>query len=225
VIKKSAEKAKKKGFAKVVLYDTGESLVAALKNREIDSAVRGTLGAKKTIGSLKSDFKLERVYRIVLMVMAEKRLILLCPVGVDEGQSVDERMEMIKYGSEFLSKFKIEPKIGILSGGRLEDFGRHLAVDKTLMEGERLMSMTLDLGVSARHYGILLERAAKESNMLVAPDGISGNLIFRALNFFGGARGIGAPVVNLKEVFVDTSREKEDYCDSIALASALYIQK
>jgi predicted methyltransferase MtxX (methanogen marker protein 4) len=130
-------------------------------------------------------------------------------------------MELVNFGFELLSKFKIEPKVGVLSGGRLEDSGRHMKVDETLVSGEKLTSMALDSGISARHYGILLERAAKESNMLIGPDGITGNLIFRSLNYFGGAKGIGAPVVNLKKIIVDTSRDKNDYCDSIALASAL----
>ena len=90
-----------------------------------------------------------------------------------------------------------------------------------LLEGEKLTSMALDTGMQAKHFGILLEKAVESSNFVIAPDGITGNLIFRALHFFGGAKGIGAPVVNMDKLFVDTSREKEDYTASIALASAL----
>ena len=37
----------------------------------------------------------------------------------------------------------------------------------------------------------------------------------------GGAKALGAPVVNTDKVFIDTSRAKTDYRDSIALAMRL----
>ncbi|MDD3398769.1 MAG: methanogen marker protein 4, partial [Candidatus Methanomethylophilaceae archaeon] len=58
-------------------------------------------------------------------------------------------------------------------------------------------------------------------NMIIAPDGMSGNIIFRALHFVGGCKALGAPVLNLEKVFVDTSRVKSDFQDSIALALRL----
>ena len=45
--------------------------------------------------------------------------------------------------------------------------------------------------------------------------------MFRTLHFVGGAQALGAPVVNSDKVFVDTSRVKTDYRDSIALARKL----
>jgi putative methanogen marker protein 4 len=211
VITKSVECARDKGFADVVQYADAEKLVKALKSGEIEAAVRGNLGAGEVLSCLKTEFGLKKVLRIAFLVFERDRVVLLAPVGVDEGYEIEERMELVNFGFELLSKFKIEPKVGVLSGGRLEDSGRHMKVDETLVSGEKLTSMALDSGISARHYGILLERAAKESNMLIGPDGITGNLIFRSLNYFGGAKGIGAPVVNLKKIIVDTSRDKNDY--------------
>ena len=130
-------------------------------------------------------------------------------------------MELITRGCELLGKFKVEPKVGVLSGGRLDDFGRGLKIDETLTQGEELTRLALEKGIRAEHFGILLENAFKESDLVISPDGISGNLIFRALHFFGGVKGMGAPVVNIHKVFVDTSRAKKDYSNSISLASAL----
>jgi len=61
--------------------------------------------------------------------------------------------------------------------------------------------------------------------MIIGPDGISGNLIFRTLHFLGEGRALGAVVLNIDRVFVDTSRAKGSYVDSIALASALVGKK
>nr|HML26066.1 methyltransferase [Methanomethylovorans sp.] len=61
----------------------------------------------------------------------------------------------------------------------------------------------------------------KEANFLIAPDGISGNLIFRTLVFLGCGDGMGAPILMDKYVFVDTSRVGGHYAKAIMVAGAL----
>jgi predicted methyltransferase MtxX (methanogen marker protein 4) len=58
---------------------------------------------------------------------------------------------------------------------------------------------------------------------VIAPDGITGNLIFRTLALLGGGRGHGAPVVNIDRIFVDTSRASADYTNAIMLAKSLVL--
>ena len=67
---------------------------------------------------------------------------------------------------------------------------------------------------AARHF-------AEESDLVLAPDGVSGNLIFRTLHFVGGHEAYGAPVVNIPRVFVDTSRAKADFSAAVLLAAGL----
>lgn len=221
VIGKSAELVIKEGYAEVEIFNEAQSLVSALKKGNIQGALRGTLEAREVINSLKSEFKIEKILRIAFFVMKDERLVLLAPVGIDEGEGIEEKLELISEGCELLMKFNVEPKIGILSGGRLEDMGRDLKIDESLLLGEELTKLTKEKGIYAEHFGILLENAFKDSDIVISPDGITGNLMFRALHFFGGAKGIGAPIVNLDKIFIDTSRAKKDYSTSIALASAL----
>ena len=35
--------------------------------------------------------------------------------------------------------------------------------------------------------------------MLIAPDGISGNLVFRTLHFLGGGKALGAPILQHRQ--------------------------
>jgi predicted methyltransferase MtxX (methanogen marker protein 4) len=128
---------------------------------------------------------------------------------------------MITLGSEHISRLGINPVIGVLSGGRIEDIGRNTLVDRTLADGELVASRARKLGMDAKHYTILIEDAIKESNFIVAPDGISGNLIFRTVAFLGGGDGLGAPVLMDDYVFVDTSRAGGHFTKAIMLASAL----
>jgi predicted methyltransferase MtxX (methanogen marker protein 4) len=73
----------------------------------------------------------------------------------------------------------------------------------------------------AVHAEILIEEVPGQYGMVVAPDGISGNLIFRTLTFLGNGVGHGAPVVNIDKIFVDTSRASADYTNAVMLAKSL----
>ncbi|MDD1716211.1 MAG: phosphotransacetylase, partial [Methanolinea sp.] len=108
------------------------------------------------------------------------------------------------------------PAVAVLSGGRLGDAGRHPRVDESMAQAELVARMT-----GARHFEILIEDAVKECGVIIAPDGISGNLIFRTLIFLGSGHGHGAPVLNIDRIFVDTSRASPDYVNAILLADSL----
>ncbi|HIH62108.1 MAG TPA: methyltransferase, partial [Methanobacteriales archaeon] len=43
-------------------------------------------------------------------------------------------------------------------------------------------------------------------NLILAPDGITGNLIFRSLVLIGSARSHGAITLGIDPIFIDTSR-------------------
>ncbi len=221
IIKKSIDNAASRGFADATIFNTSSELVSALKSGEISGAVRGTLSAKETLGELKRVFKLVSLYRSALICINDKYNFFLAPVGIDEGIFIDERLEFIKLINFLLQKLDITSKTAIISGGRLEDYGRSGLVDESLSTGEKLFNLAKEAGFNAKHYGILIEEAYSDSNIIIAPNGIVGNLLFRTLYYLGNTRSFGAPVLNLDKTFIDTSRGKSDYSDSIMLASAL----
>jgi len=124
---------------------------------------------------------------------------------------------------EFLiNKIQIEePGIGILSLGRMGDLGRDPVVDQSLREGGELVDRALAEGFRARHFGILLEDAMKECDLIIPPSGTSGNLIFRTFHHVAGGTSLGAPIVDLDHIFIDTSRSRSDFVDPIILAGRL----
>ncbi len=200
--------------------EASKKLVELLINGDIDGAVRGTLGATKTLSALKNALGMKKLYRAALMETANRIPFFLAPVGIDEGNSVEDKIELVKRGAEIMKHLGIDARVGILSGGRFEDRGRDNTVDRTLDEAEIVTQRLLDIDISATNYSILIEDAVREANFIIAPDGISGNLIFRTLAYLGGGHGYGAPVL-MDKVFVDTSRVKEDVSRAIMLASAL----
>ncbi|ABN56766.1 MULTISPECIES: methanogenesis marker protein Mmp4/MtxX [Methanoculleus] len=192
------------------------ALIEALYAGRIDAAVRGTLPASSTLKYLKQTAGVECLERIALLETADGRLFLLAPVGVDEGWTVEEKVRFVRIGRDIARSFGLAEGVAILSGGRLGDIGRHPSVDRTMADAELVARLT-----GAEHTEILIEEAVGRYGMVVAPDGISGNLIFRTLVFLGAGAGHGAPVVNIDRIFVDTSRASADYTNAVMLAKSL----
>ena len=57
------------------------------------------------------------------------------------------------------------------------------------------------------HDEILIEKAIDDkSNLIIAPNGISGNLIYRTLVHLGGGKAYGAIYMDIGHIIIDTSR-------------------
>jgi putative methanogen marker protein 4 len=201
--------------------DPASVLVDLLEKGEIDGAVRGNLSATKVMRKVARTFEV-RVRRLSLLALPEWSFFL-APVGIDEGDSISDRLNLAVLGAEYLKSMDVDPQVSILSGGRLEDLGRSDRVDRTLAEAELVARLARDAGVRAEHKGILIE-TCRGDDLIVAPDGISGNLIFRTLMLLSGARGFGAPVI-MDPIFVDSSRARKSFSGPIMLASALVAMK
>jgi putative methanogen marker protein 4 len=210
----------KKNIGKSVQISENESperaLVGDLMDGAIDAAVRGTLPANTTLKDLKTAAGVDHLERIALLETVKGKKFLLTPVGVDEGWTVPEKLELIRKGRIIARKFGLADKVGILSGGRLGDVGRHSQVDTSMAEAELVARLA-----GAEHFEILIEEAVETCGLIIAPDGISGNLVFRTLTFLGGGHGHGAPVVNISRIFVDTSRASPNYSNALLLAASL----
>lgn len=204
----------------IVCSEPCQRLIDDLLAGVIDGAVRGTLPANETLRHLKKACGVDRLERIALLETIDHQQFFLAPVGVDEGWTIQEKISLINDGRELARRFGLPEKTAVLSGGRLGDIGRHPIVDKTIADAEEIAQRT-----GAVHREILIEDAINDCGLIIAPDGISGNLIFRTLTFLGHGIGHGAPVVNISPVFVDSSRASAGYEGSLRLAAALALGK
>jgi len=210
-----------RGVDLVRAEDPASALIALLKRGEIDGAVRGNLSATRVMRRIAGTFEV-RVRRISLLALPGWSFFL-APVGIDEGDCISDRLSLAVDGAGYLKDMGVDPNVSVLSGGRMEDLGRSDRIDRTLAEAELVARLARDAGVRAEHRGILIE-TCRGDDLIVAPDGISGNLIFRTLMLLSGARGFGAPVI-MDPVFVDSSRARESFEGPIMLASALAAMK
>jgi putative methanogen marker protein 4 len=192
------------------------ALIDDLRAGKIDGAVRGTLPANETLRYLKTAYGVSHLERIALLETAHGDRFFLAPVGVDEGWTVEEKVALIARGRDLAKSFGLSEKTAVLSGGRIGDIGRHPIVDRSIQDAILVAEKT-----GAIHSEILIEDAVKECGVIIAPDGISGNLIFRTLTFLGTGIGHGAPVTNIPGVFIDSSRASFGYVPALNLAAAL----
>ncbi|MBR5999145.1 MAG: methanogen marker protein 4 [Candidatus Methanomethylophilaceae archaeon] len=150
------------------------------------------------------------------------KAIFVAPVGIDEGWSVEDRVDMAIRSEALMKKLGCgNVRIAVMSGGRDEDLGRLDVVDETIADAMEIVKRLNKKGYDAYDAQILLEDAVDEADLIIAPNGITGNLIFRTMHFIGNAPAFGAPLINTDKVFVDTSRVKTDFTDSIILAMKL----
>jgi putative methanogen marker protein 4 len=209
------------GCDNVFVYDDEQKLVDDLVSGKIDAAVRGDMSSSKLLPILKKELNVDSLERLVLLEPPGGKLVFLAPVGIDEGWTIAGKFDLAVKSLELMKKLGAGQKVAVMSGGRIDDFGRNPAVDKTLKDAAELVRMLKDAGYDAYDAQILIEDAVDEGDLIIAPDGITGNIIFRALHFIGQAKSLGAPVLNTDKIFIDTSRVKVDYTDSIQLAIKL----
>ena len=206
---------------RVVASNNPHELVSSLKSGDADGAVRGTLSSAKVLEEIRKGFSVKQVMRTAILEDVKGRQFMLSPVGIDEGIDRESRLELVEATLSYFSSLGWSMDVGVLSKGRPEDSGRSQEIEMSLKDGEWLVNALRREGKKAEHYSILIEDAVAESDLVVAPDGVSGNLIFRSMHFLGGGKAYGAPVVNLGKVFVDTSRAKCDFAESVLLAAGL----
>lgn len=193
-------------------------LVRLLASGEIDGAVRGNLPAGRSMRALVDRFGLP-VRRLALIELFGWSF-LLGPVGIDEGETPSARLDLLLGG-------KAPARAGRLPGGSSlwrEDGGpgRSERVDTSLLEGDQIAARAAEAGINAEHKGILIE-SCRGDDIVIAPEGISGNLIFRTLMLLCGAQSYGAPVITerMDWIFIDSSRARSGFDGPVMLAGAL----
>jgi putative methanogen marker protein 4 len=209
-----------------IVTDDPESDLVKLLDGDVNAVVRGSLDASKILQVIKTRRKLPFLARLALLETAAKHAFFFAPVGIDEAKNVKEKLYFIEEGIRLIHAFGSTPKVAILSGGRFSDVGRDKRVDNTLREAEDIVreAQSEFAHLDIKHYEILIEDAiADKANLVIAPDGISGNLIYRTLIHFGGGTSYGAAYLGLTKPIIDTSRAgpSSEYAGAIAMASAL----
>lgn len=156
--------------------------------------------------------------RLALLETSNNFQFFFAPVGIDEANNYKDKKILIENAIFFFQKINIKPKIAILSGGRLGDIGRDPRIDQTIQDAEKLVPIiqTQYPDVLIKHYQITIEDAIQDqTNIIIAPEGIAGNLIYRTLVHLGNGKSYGALYLThfnqLGKIIIDTSRVAPEF--------------
>lgn len=186
-----------------------KEMITYLINNKINAIVRGSFKSSKFLKLLKDSLKIKNIYRLALLETANGVQFFYGPVGIDECYNFKDKQIFIEKSLELFKKLKIKPRISILSGGRIGDAGRDKVVDGTINDAENLVKYfrNQDPNLEIYHNQILIENSIKNgANLILAPNGISGNLIYRTLVHLGNGKSYGAFYLDTKYSIIDTSR-------------------
>ena len=199
-----------------------KDMVQAVLADKIHGVVRGSLPASNIMKELKAVYP--NITRATY-VNGDEYEFLLTPVGIDEGETVEDRLDIVKNCIDFLKRLGKTPKIAVLAEGRKDDFGRGPEVSQSITDSEKLTELIKEnTDEEVENYYILVEEAIKDGcNVIVAPNGRVGNIIFRTLVLLNSWPSYGAITFGMDKIYIDTSRDQsiEGYVRSLTLAYEL----
>ena len=204
------------------LIYSDDDLIKAVMDKKIDGVVRGSLPASNIMKELKEKYpNLSRA----TYVNGNGYEFLLTPVGIDEGNTVEEKFKMTMNCIEFFKQVGKTPKIAVLAEGREDDFGRGKEVSNSIKDSRKLTKLIEEnTEEEVKNYYILIEKAINEKcNIIIAPNGRVGNIIFRTLVLLNSWPSYGAVTFGIDRVYIDTSRDQsiDGYVRSLNLANDL----
>lgn len=210
----------------VECQDPEKSIIDFLMNNSIQAIIRGSLSSSKFLKNLKQNLNGQEFNRLAILETLKEHQFFYGPVGIDECNNIENKIIFIESALKELQEIEIVPKISILSGGRLGDIGREDKVNQTIQDADKIVKLMKKKYPNLRisHDEILIENAVEnKSNLIIAPDGISGNLIYRTLVHLGGGKAYGAIYMGIDKTIIDTSRvgDHSEFYGALVLALAL----
>lgn len=204
------------------LIENDEKLAKSISDKNINATIRGSLSASNVLKQLKESYpKISRA----TYINGEGHEFLISSVGIDEGNTLEEKLNIAIHCINFMKKLEKTPKIATLSYARPGDYGRSEEINQSLDDTEKLSKLIeKHTNQKIENQCVLIDQAIKNKcNILIAPNGIVGNTIFRTLVLLNSWPSFGAITFGINEIYIDTSRDQstEGYLRSLELAYKL----
>ena len=181
---------------------------------------------------IKKETGAEKIFRLSVFLTSKGKLLFTAPAGPDMNSCLEDLEFCVKAGLPLIQNLGISPKIGLISGGRAGDLGRNVTVDQTITDAEALEKKLAAVGISAKHYTILIEDAVKEANFLILPDSLSGEMILKSVAGIGEGIEVGnilllkAPAgmtIQNDKIYIEQLTKKADFKNAEILREALIL--
>ncbi|MBU1203204.1 hypothetical protein KKH39_04160 [Patescibacteria group bacterium] len=222
-----------KGFKLNISNNPEKKLVEMLVNGEVEGMVRGTI----------DDFKTYEVYRKltgentlanpVLMQLPNKNKIFIAFVSNPEAWTKEDRFSKALITANMMIGFNIKPRICVLSGVRHDTYKRKRNIksgivaklNKTYSDAQWIVKKLNKERLIVKNWSIDSNIAIEEGyNLLIPPNGMVGNQMFRMILASGGKLLIGTKL-GLSHYYEDNSRTEKDFEFHIKWLVAMINQK
>lgn len=208
------------GFEYVKSTDA-KDLVRLAKDKKVDAIFRGNFDAVEVYEAFHEVLKFTGSVVQVSPVVVKNvntiqeninALVTFLPISPSNYKGVASKIDGIDANIAFFESFGVKPRIGVLSAGKPIDVMERLPeIDKTLTEAEFLVNWYTKKGYQTKHFNHQIEYAVLESEIIVYPDGISGNQGVRAIMFFGDNIFLGGVSTNLPIIYGQTAEAFRDW--------------
>lgn len=222
-----------KGFRWIKSTDARD-LVNLAKTKKVDAIFRGNFDAVEVYDALHTELKFKGSVQMVAPVVLRgvksikermERMVSVLPVSPSNDGALANKIKNIDVNIEFWESFGVKPKLGFLSAGKPADIMEGIStIDKTLTEAEFLVNWYTKKGYEAKHYNHQIEYAALEADIIVYPNGITGNQGFRAMIFFGRNIALCGIAVGLPIVYGQTAEAFRDWTEVLLFLNG-YLNK
>lgn len=215
--------AKISGFKKIISDNPERKLPELLVNGEFDGIVRGTIDDFKTYENyqdLVGKEKTEGLIELALLEDFHGRQFFLSDGSNPIGWTKEEKIKSCEGIIDFIKKLGVKPKIGAITGVRHGTYQRRKStregvigiLNQTYEDAEEVVRYFKNKGMEAKNYAIELNVAVEDGcNIIVPPNGMVGNQIFRALCLIGGGKILTCSRANIPHPYEDNSRCEKDF--------------
>jgi len=213
-----------KGFQKIISEEPEKELAKVLFNEEVEGIIRGTIDDFKTFeaySALIGKEKAKEMIELALMKDFYGRQFFVSQGSNPFGWTKEEKIKDCEGIIRFMkAELDIKPKIGLITGVRHETYARKKEIkegvqgilNQTYEDAEFVVDYFTKKGIDVKNYTIEIETALNEGcNIIVPPNGMVGNQIFRTLAFLGGGSLLTGSRANLPHPYEDNSRGETDF--------------
>lgn len=208
-----------KGFEIITSDDPNRKIIDILLADEVDGMVRGTLDTHITYEYYQEKTGEDVLFEPALIQATNGHQFFMAPVSNREAWDLEEKLQQVIGTAKFIKEWGVEPKVAITTGIRIPTYERKKDVkdgwvgmlNKTHEDAEHLVAELKKEGIGAKNYEIESNTALKDGcNLLIAPNGMVGNQMFRML-LFSGAKILAATRVGLSKFYEENSRTEKDF--------------
>lgn len=212
------------GFKKVIDDNPEKKLANMIYNNEFEGIIRGTIDDFLTLETYQSLIGKELAAKEIELILLEDikgRQFYLSECSNPRGWDRESKMHGVIGVVDYMkNELCITPKVGFLTGIRHDTFTRRKENDEwpisylkeTYEDAQYGVEYFTKEQVEAKNYAIELSTALDEGcNIIVPPNGMVGNQIFRSLCLVGGGRIVAAQRANMPHPWEDNSRNEKDF--------------